>query len=422
MRKILVLFLILAILSSAFCFFTYASFGDGVAVVASEVQLIKTGLFGQKITFCDSDFKCALCISDFSRLTVTKLPSSTEGTLLLAGRRVKEGQSIKRKNLASLVFVPASGDVTKAEFKFKIDGIADDNEFTCILKFTDKINYAPSLPEEAEASLTLVTQSEISVYGNMSATDPEGDATEFILVSYPENGYLKITDEASGAYKYTPHTGFTGQDEFIYVIRDEYGNYSKPIKVTLRTIERMSQQIFKDMTERSEYNAAVALSALGIMSGKLVGDDTYFEPDAQVTKAEFVAMAMKAMGIRSDSTLTHSYFDDDGDIPVSLTGYVATAQRLGIVDGTFNGEGLLFEPNKVITKYEAAIIMARILGLNEGEDYEYEGLNGIPVWARSSVSAMQTLGIFDRSENDLSFNKMITKADAAEFIYRMLSV
>ena len=422
MKKILALFIILALSVGVFCFTGYASFGDGIAVVASEVQLIKTGLYGQKVTFKDSDFKCALCIADFDKLTVTKLPSSTEGTLLLAGRRVKEGQSIKRRNIASLVFVPASTEVKKASFYFKIDGFADNNEFPCILKFIDKINYAPRLPDDAEASLTLVTQSDISVFGNLIAEDPEGDEIEFILVSYPEKGILKITDESTGAYKYTPHSGYTGQDALTYVIRDEYGNYSKPVTVNLRTIERMSSQIFRDMTERSEYNAAVAMSALGIMSGKLVGDDTYFEPDSSVSKAEFVTMAMKAMGIRYDSTLSRSYFDDDAQIPTSLSPYVATAQRLGIIDGTFTGQELLFEPNKQITKYEAATVMSRILGLSDSEDAEYESLTRVPVWARSSVCAMQTLGIFGRTENDDSFDKTITKADAAEYIYRMISV
>ena len=90
------------------------------------------------------------------------------------------------------------------------------------------------------------------------------------------------------------------------------------------------------------------------MAGVPVGDDTLFSPNGTVTRAEFVAMALKNVGVRRDTTLTATCFDDDGEIPASLRGYVATAQRIGVVNGSFSGGKLLFRPNDPVTKYEAA--------------------------------------------------------------------
>ena len=206
------------------------------------------------------------------------------------------------------------------------------------------------------------------------------------------------------------------------MIRDEYGNYSDTCEVGIRIVERMSSEVYADMKDRSEYNAAVAMSAMGIMNGRVLGDDKYFMPDETVSRAEFVAMAMKAAGMRADSTLTASFFDDNSEIPSSLLGYVATAQRVGIIDGDFTDKGLVFEPNRAITKNEAARIICAIMGAEGGEeDAEYIENASVDLGSRASVAAMFTLGIFDGDPTELDATVSVTRADAAEYLYRMIN-
>ena len=411
MKKGLVLFLLISVIVGTIGGISIsANLGSGAQVIANNVKLIKTGLFGQKLVFSDTDFKTALTITNFKSVKITSLPSSTEGTLIFAGRRVSEGQEIRRKHIGSLVFIPASADVSEAKFTFKVDG---GDEVECVLRFINKVNMAPKT-EASDGYLT--TQASIPAYGMLSAEDPEGDDTEFIIVSYPKSGVLLFTDEEMGKYKYEPGNNFVGYDSFCYVVRDEYGNYSKPVEVNIKVVDRLCSAVYVDMTEREEYGAAVAMTAMGIMCGSIVGDDTYFSPDVEVSRAEFVAMAMKSLGIRADSTIKSSYFDDNGDIPASLVGYVATAQRAGIVNGTFDAGKLLFRPNEAITKYEAASIMSLLLNISESEeDASYSEDSAVPMWARSSVSAMTMLGILDGSDA----TGKVTRADAAEYLYKM---
>ena len=398
----------------------FAAFGSGVEVMASEVEMIKTGLLGRKLTFTDGDFKSAFAVSDFEKIEIKRLPSSKEGTLLLGGRRVSEGQQIKRKHLGGLIFVPASAEVAESSFDFILHGTGSELITTCHMKFIEKVNLAPEINEDKAVSLPLTTQEEIGIFGKLEATDPEGDQITYMIVAYPKKGKLELRNAKTGEYKYTPERNYTGYDKFTYVARDSYGNYTQATTVSIRVIDRMSSQVFADMKDRSEYNAAVAMSAMGIMNGSIVGDDSFFMPDESITKAEFVAMAMKTLGIRADSSLTETYFDDNGEIPKSLVGYVATAARLGIVNGSFDVDGLYFRPNDSITKCEAAIVMSNLLEVKADSAVfsEIDGITDVPVWARPSVGAMYSIGIFDKTDS-LAMSESLTRESAAECLYRI---
>jgi hypothetical protein len=353
---------------------------------------------------------------------VTELPPSTEGTLLIGGKRVGAGRVIKRKNLGALVFIPASNSVSECRFKFTVEDYAGGAEIECILKFIDKVNYAPEAIADSVGVAGVITQESISVWGNLEACDPEGDSIEYIIVSYPRRGSLFLMDDEPGRYCYTPVGGYTGKDSFTFVARDEYGNYSEPVTVAIKVNERMCDTVYRDMEQREEYNAAVAVTAMGIMNGRQVGDDLYFDPDVTVSRAEFVAMAMKCCGVRADSSLTHTYFDDDGDITTSLKSYIATAQRIGLVSGDFKDGRLIFAPDEEISRYEAAKIMASLVAnANESEESVFATEDDIPVWARAGVYAMCSLGVFNNDDLS-SLSEKVTRADVAEYLYRIMKM
>ena len=422
MKKIFVFVLCLCLLLGCFSSLAYADFGSGVTVLAQDVELVKTGLLGQKLHFTDKDFKCAFATKDFDSIKIVTLPKSTEGTLLLAGRRVVEGQTIKRKNIGSMCFVPVSGEVSEASFTFILNDRAGNNETKCLLRFIDKVNYGPVFEDEDSTDVFHTTQENISYYGEISLNEPEGDKVKYMIVEYPDNGVFEFYNE--GKYRYTPNGGFTGYDSVVIVARDEYGNYTEAKTLTLKTVERMSDIVYVDMTEREEYNAAVAMSALGIMEGGKVGDDNYFSPEKSVTKAEFVVMAMKAAGIKADSTLKTTFFDDNDKIPASLVCYLATAQRMGIIDGEYTKDGLVFNPLEQINLYQVAEILAKIQGndINNEEEGVYTVNETVPIYARASVNALCTLGIFRVDREEINGMQVPTRAEIAEYLYRMIKI
>lgn len=415
MKRIVLFALALTLLLSCAVIPAYAaSIGPAAEVIADSCTLVKTGLKGQKMTFSDTDFKQALGVSDFRSVTVTSLPKSTDGTLIYGSRRVGVGQTVKRKNLAALVFIPAGDGVTEATFTFTVNDGSNGAEIKATLRFIDRVNYAPSVKDGSVA--TLSTQSGISLFAKMAGDDPEGDALTFFVLSYPENGKLTVLDASTGAYRYTPDDGFEGTDVFRYVVRDEYGNYSAIATANLSVETRLSTVSYADMTDSPAYNAAVTMDALGVMNGTLIGDNRYFKPDDTVTRAEFTAMALKTYGIKADSTLTKTFFDDNAKIPTALVSYVATAQKIGVVNGSFDGENLLFRPNDAITPCEAAMILSALLGT---EAKASSALSAeVPAWASASVSLMEENGIFDENFSG-KLETGMTRSDVAEVLFRL---
>ena len=296
-------------------------------------------------------------------------------------------------------------------------------EMDCVLRFLEKVNYAPEHDFNEEESVSLWSQEAVSVFGQLAASDPEGDALEFMIVRYPENGNLLLTDKASGSYCYTPEEGFTGNDRFVYVVRDEYGNFTAPASVEIEVEKRLTAVSFTDMEAHPSQNAALVMEAKGIMSGTRIGDDMFFSPESGVTRAEFVAMAMKAHGLRADSSLTATYFDDNEEIPASLRGYVATATRLGIVHGSFDGTGLCFRPNDAITHSEAALIMSAITGKSGGAELPVLADGELlPLWARPAVQGMYQCGIFLETDGAYEHTAEVTRAEAADYLLRMMQL
>jgi len=396
----------------------YADFGSGVAVLAEGTEIVKSAISGKKIVFSDLDFKKGLCISDFEKIEITAVPETNEGTLMLAGRRVNVGTVIKRKNIGALVFIPASAELEECKFSFKTEDFADGAEVNFILKFTNKVNYAPKTDNVTSCDIS--TQREIGVFGKMSATDTEGDKLEYVVIRYPEVGLLKVLDANSGEFLYTPPDEYVGKDTFTYVAKDTYGNYSKPKEVSVSITERACEAVYADMINHAEYNAAVALTAMGVVDGRLIGDGVYFMPEDTVSVAEFVTMAMKCAGIKPNTALTETYFDDNDEIAPQLVSYVATAAKLGIVQGSFVDGELLLSPNSPITAYEAAMIMAAITDATVTDVSFDFGDNPIPVWSKAAISEMCSLGIFDTSYATSDATRSLTKSECVGCLYRMM--
>jgi hypothetical protein len=110
-------------------------------------------------------------------------------------------------------------------------------------------------------------------------------------------------------------------------------------------------------------NAAMTMTEKGIMGGTQVGSNLYFYPQNTVTRAEFVVMAMNAIGVKATglSAGDCSAFADCEDIPEEMRGYIAAACRMNYVEGTLKNGRLYFEPLREITRAEAAVILGKMI-------------------------------------------------------------
>ena len=398
------------------------SISPAIEVLAEEAEMIKSGLVGSDVKFSATDFKQALGVRKFSSVTITSLPSESEGVLKYANVRVSEGQKISAKNLYLLKFVPANNLVSESSFTFSCDDLVGGADVVCHVKLIEKVNYAPTISEKAQASLAASTQKNISLYGRASAVDPEGDALTYFIVSYPRHGTVSFTDKSYGDFKYVPNINYTGKDSFTYVVRDSYGNYSDTSTVNITVSARESGIVYSDMHDNSAYNAALTLAGENIMIGRISGDGLYFYPDEQVSRGEFLVMVMKAAGI--SPTFKESSFDDNSEIPASIRPYVATAQNCRYINGRLTKEGLVFDADSTITRAEAAVMVKNVLNLSEPVALvSFADTEEIPAWAKSAISALYSIGIFSRTdEGKIDAQGALTRAQAAQMVYSVLNI
>lgn len=176
---------------------------------------------------------------------------------------------------------------------------------------------------------------------------------------------------------------------------------------------------FKDVTQDWAKDAISALGARGIVKG--VGDGG-FNPNGQVTRAEFITMLMIMFEL-SDENATTSFSDvKQGEW---YHGNIATAQKLGIVNGKPNGR---FGVHENITREDMAVmvykaIQIKQLALASGEATAFKDEASIANYAKKAVEAIQGAGIINGVGNDeFAPKKNASRAEAAVMIYNVLGL
>lgn len=115
---------------------------------------------------------------------------------------------------------------------------------------------------------------------------------------------------------------------------------------------------FSDIQGSENQNKIEVLANAGLVSGMGNG---LFAPDKTMTRAEFCAIVVKALGLGQKTAAAFS------DVPESAwySGYIGAAYESGIVKGS---SATTFTPNGTITDVEAGIMLSRaavVLGLRD---------------------------------------------------------
>lgn len=424
------LFLAATLVLLALCFVTVGSAATdvpvsvGLKVLAANTDMAKTALVGDNIGFSQDDFKRALNISSVGTIMLETVPEAVEGRLLLGSSALAAGQSISGADLDRLTFVPASDAVRSSSFVFTR---GDGYSIKCNLYFVEEMNYSPTVSLAAESSLTVNTHDMVSKVGQLDAYDPEGDKFVYEIVSYPANGSLVLLDRETGRYVYTPTGTFTGNDSFSYVARDIYGNYSASASVAVNVRERATSVTFGDIDDCNVYNAALTMVENSLMSGTDIDGVTYFMPAQSITRAEFLAVAMRAAGISDPGRAVTTVFADDDDIPGEFKGYVSAAYQLGFINGSEVDGKLCFMPNATVTRAEAAVMLSGIISSDKKVNSPvmlpvFADSTSLPLWASEAIYSMNSLGVMPTIEGFASPDEIVSRGDAAQMFEAVINL
>lgn len=199
-----------------------------------------------------------------------------------------------------------------------------------------------------------------------------------------------------------------------------FGLYGKHPDVR-KTDVTNENKTFDDISGNPAEKEIEALAARGIINGKT---DSLFFPDDTITRAEFAAITVRALGLPAKSG---KVFDD-----VSETDWyfesVGTANAYGIIYGISDTQ---FDPNGLLTRQEAAVMVSRAAKLC-GMDTEMELFAARNIlaefvdyvkladWAVVPTAFCVYNGILDRSQIDLRPSDPALRSDVASMLYNLL--
>ncbi len=389
-----------------------ALLSPGISVLQSAVKMEKSGVAGNTVTFCAEDFSSALGAKSLSAVTVTALPEKESGTLFIGEKEVVAGDKIPAERLSELRFVPAKAGVS-ASFGFIPEGGAYKESFTCFISTTEeKLNLAPTTRHSEIADMAGIT-----VFSVLCGEDSEGEKLHFSIVTGASHGTVEITDEETGAYRYTPDEGFYGTDSFTFCAKDTGGNVSNTSTVTVNVARNDKNIVYSDMENSALHLAAAVLYENDIMLGEKNGNVRTFNPEGKVTRSDFLIMAMNTAKIAVKAGKTT--FADNAEFSPYESKYIATAQSLGIAVGRETAGGRCFAPDEYITDEEAALIVCRIAAL-EGVGI-VDGDISVAIMANDEYDALAVLadaGVFTSATPKAE----LSRADTVQMLYALFAI
>ena len=181
-----------------------------------------------------------------------------------------------------------------------------------------------------------------------------------------------------------------------------------------------NQKTFADTANHWAKNVVNDMASRMVVSGV---SDTRFNPDNSITRAEFAAIMVRALGL-SDHGTTSPFTDVKAKD--WYVGAVAKAYEYGLIAGYADGT---FRPNDTITRQEAIVILQRAM--------KWTGLNGnaadvdktlsrfadapeVAAWAKASVAGAVDAGLVQGSNGALHPTDKLTRAEATALVQRLL--
>ncbi|WP_146762326.1 DUF4838 domain-containing protein [Paenibacillus contaminans] len=201
-------------------------------------------------------------------------------------------------------------------------------------------------------------------------------------------------------------------------------NYAKISSLTNSTYTLIKNAIaFRDTANHWAEATVQDIGSRMIING--IGNQL-FDPDRDITRAEFVAIVVRGLGIKPENAA--SAFSDVKSIDW-YAGAIHTAVSYGLIDGFEDGT---FRPNDSITREQAMMVLARAMSITNlkaklhskapAEMLKiYQDADAVAQWAKISIAECIEAGIVSgRSSTLLAPKEFMTRAEVATIIHKLL--
>jgi len=182
--------------------------------------------------------------------------------------------------------------------------------------------------------------------------------------------------------------------------------------------------IYRSITVPSVMNHWSKATVEEMASRLVLTNPESFEPDLNVTRAEFADYVVRALGLFRKESIALSTFSDIGTNNKHYL-VIEIAHRYGIINGYLDGT---FLPNQLITREEAMAMYSRAMNITKLPEEEpercneFEDFTQVSQWAVPYVKNVVAAKVFNgTSSTTLSPNSFLTHAESLTAIRNLLA-
>ena len=400
---------------------------DDFTITADKI----TGTIPYSLTFDKAELKNATFVNfDLSKYAKAYAAQNTSSGVIEKGDIYSGGdingdgnaEDMSSSNMG-LVFV--RGDDHKVEVYVANDAKVSDkisdyirvkaeNRLTVPDKcsYTDyklELTYADPCADPDILSFSLAGQISSSISGrNITVNVPYGTDVKGLVATFTTATGAKVELNAYGSEDLLK-SGVTSVNYSapvtLYVTAE---NGMARVKYTV-TVEQGAH--FTDIDENDWfYDNVMDAANNGYISG--MGDGT-FNPKGATTRAQFASMIAKALGYTADPDAPSMF----PDVPDNYWGKAAInyCAQNGIISGY---DDTTFQPEKAITRQEAASILRNAFKLTESSSETFPDDSAISGWAKESVYIVKASGLMkgDAGTGNFRPTDTIIRAEAASIL------
>ncbi|MEO3945346.1 S8 family serine peptidase [Gorillibacterium sp. CAU 1737] len=245
-------------------------------------------------------------------------------------------------------------------------------------------------------------------------------------VSTPNNVFIKRSFTVPGSIEPNKAGVLFEKDGVVTPVSSVFKKQSDG--KTLVTVNRPGFSVYAAATRTIAFTdiaASAAADQIQALANKWIIDGTSattFSPNANLTRAEFTALLVRALGLKATAAASFT------DVKSSdwFAADVAAASEAGLIKGIGGGK---FAPNDKVTRQELAVILDRALKLT-GIELKPSDLNpkvpytdeaSVAGYAKDSVKALTEAGVIKADGTTYRPNVAATRDFAAAALYALLT-
>jgi 2',3'-cyclic-nucleotide 2'-phosphodiesterase (5'-nucleotidase family) len=226
----------------------------------------------------------------------------------------------------------------------------------------------------------------------------------------PSSATAVVFDPASSSMSFVPAVFGTADGKTVVTMKRNSNSIYGVVKP--------SAAAFADLSGHWSRPDVELLAAKLVIDGQAPGR---FAPDAQVTRGEFAALLVRALGLAPDASSASGVKDLTGT--EWYAGALGAAKKAGLLDGFEDGT---LRGGANITRAQMAVMMSRALKAAgkpapSGTAAVFADEGQIPAWAADAVDAGVAAGLVEgTSGNRFAPEAQATRAEAATMLKRLL--